>query len=210
MRHEGSVYCLRLVVEPLDLVHGRDGDLVDDCGGQVADDGEEDPVVVDLTEASRIFSCLVSFITKTCRCYSRMSSLFEKCAYCGNEVPGFLFCSDTCRLAALPSSKCEAKRSIDNNPAPAPGARDLTPSLMVWRLWGLFQQILLPRRQKTVGVSSHNMKISLTENREERSTSKVMWLPVTVNAMCSLTSRFCYSLISRFCYASFVSGVFST
>ena len=50
--HERGVHCLRRVVEGLHLVHGRDGDLVDDCGGEVADDGEEDPVVVDEESAA--------------------------------------------------------------------------------------------------------------------------------------------------------------
>ncbi|KAL4780131.1 hypothetical protein BJX76DRAFT_339100 [Aspergillus varians] len=44
-----------------------------------------------------------------------MTSLFEKCAYCGNKTSGFLFCSDPCRLAASPSSKSEAKESIKND-----------------------------------------------------------------------------------------------
>jgi hypothetical protein len=34
-----------------------------------------------------------------------MSSLFEKCPHCGNRSFGSLFCSDTCRSAALPSTK---------------------------------------------------------------------------------------------------------
>lgn len=51
-----------------------------------------------------------------------MSSLFEKCAYCGNKTSGFVFCSGSCRLAASPSSEYEGKESIANHPTPAPGA----------------------------------------------------------------------------------------
>lgn len=52
-----------------------------------------------------------------------MSSLFEKCAYCGNKTSGSVFCSGSCRLAASPSSKDEGKESIESRPTPAPGAR---------------------------------------------------------------------------------------
>ncbi len=55
-----------------------------------------------------------------------MSSLFEKCRYCGSEARGFLFCSNTCRLAALPSSNRESKISLENNPALSPGVTGLT------------------------------------------------------------------------------------
>jgi hypothetical protein len=55
-----------------------------------------------------------------------MSSLFEKCASCGNETPGLLFCSNTCRFAASPRSNRNAKISSEDNPAFASATRDTT------------------------------------------------------------------------------------
>jgi hypothetical protein len=52
-----------------------------------------------------------------------MSSLFEECAYCGKETAGSLFCSDPCRLATLPSPKCDGKQSIKANPALGTGGQ---------------------------------------------------------------------------------------
>jgi hypothetical protein len=52
-----------------------------------------------------------------------MSSLFEKCAYCGKETAGSLFCSDLCRLATLPSQNCDGKQSTEANPGLGTGDR---------------------------------------------------------------------------------------
>jgi hypothetical protein len=44
-----------------------------------------------------------------------MSSLFEKCAYCGNAASGSLFCSDPCRFAASLNQDSEAAESTNTD-----------------------------------------------------------------------------------------------
>lgn len=48
-----------------------------------------------------------------------MSSLFERCAHCGKESAGSLFCSDLCRFAVLPNSKRVAKTFTEQDIIPA-------------------------------------------------------------------------------------------
>jgi hypothetical protein len=44
-----------------------------------------------------------------------MSTLFEKCATCGNKTTGVLFCSDKCRLAASLAQSVTPRGGSKNN-----------------------------------------------------------------------------------------------